>query len=500
MYYPRLARALSGAALVVLTPLARQATAQVAVQEYAARRAALLDRVDSGVVVAHGEVEPVTDWPTFFQLPHFHYLTGFDQSNAVLVMVKRGGSSSATMFVPQQRASLARIVGKRTPAAELQSAIGIPGRDISGLQATIDSLVASGLPLYVVPDVHMADFAAQDSLSRGSRLVARLRAAHPTLRVVSLDSIVNTMRAKKSPAEESLLRRAVDISTKAHVEAMKAVAPGCGEYEIQALLEGTFKRLGGDRPAYGSIVGSGPNANILHYMADTRVMREGELLLIDAASSFDHYAADVTRTLPVSGTFTAAQRDVYQLVRDAQEAYVRPMKDGVAESVSERAASAVYVKGLTRLGLIESDSATFDPPAGARCPPSGCPQFALYAWHGYGGHGIGLEVHDPAQYYEGAQVFRAGDVTTVEPGLYVDRDFIGSLPDTPKNRAMRAKLAPALAKYGGMGVRIEDDYVITASGSEWLSKGAPREMSEIEATMKQRAPDLPGGGTCKPKA
>ena len=174
MYYPRLARALSGAALVVLTPLARQATAQVAVQEYAARRAALLDRVDSGVVVAHGEVEPVTDWPTFFQLPHFHYLTGFDQSNAVLVMVKRGGSSSATMFVPQQRASLARIVGKRTPAAELQSAIGIPGRDISGLQATIDSLVASGLPLYVVPDVHMADFAAQDSLSRGSRLVARL--------------------------------------------------------------------------------------------------------------------------------------------------------------------------------------------------------------------------------------------------------------------------------------------------------------------------------------
>jgi Xaa-Pro aminopeptidase len=235
-------------------------------------------------------------------------------------------------------------------------------------------------------------------------------------------------------------------------------------------------------------------------MADTRVMREGELLLIDAASSFDHYAADVTRTLPVSGTFTAAQREVYQLVRDAQEAYVRPMKDGVAESVSERAASAVYVKGLTRLGLIESDTATFDPPAGARCPPSGCPQFALYAWHGYGGHGIGLEVHDPAQYYEGTQVFRAGDVTTVEPGLYVDRDFIGSLPDTPKNRAMRAKLAPALAKYGGMGVRIEDDYAITSTGSEWLSKGAPREMSEIEATMKQRAPDLPGGGTCKPKA
>jgi len=230
------------------------------------------------------------------------------------------------------------------------------------------------------------------------------------------------------------------------------------------------------------------------------VMRDGELLLIDAATSFEHYAADVTRTMPVSGTFTPAQRELYQLVRDAQEAYVRPMKDGVKEMVSAMAARAVYNNGLRRLGLIESDSATFDAPPGTNCPPSGCPQRALYAWHGYGGHGIGLEVHDPAKYYEGENVFRAGDVTTVEPGLYVDPGFIASLPDTPKNRAMRAKLAPAFAKYGGMGIRIEDDYLITSTGSEWMSKGAPREADEIEATMKQRAPEMPGGGTCRPKA
>jgi Xaa-Pro aminopeptidase len=497
---PRLARAVLGAALSVLSAVALRADAQVPAQEYAARRAALLAKVDSGIVIAYGEVDPVADWPTFFQLPHFHYLTGFDEGNAVLLMVKRGGSATSTMFVPQQPEFQARILGKRTPAADLQRTIGVAGRDIAGLRATVDSLVAAGLPLYVVPDVHMADFAAEDSLSRGSRLVAALRAARPTLKITSLDSVVNGMRAKKSAGEVALLRRAVDISTAAHVEAMKAVAPGCGEYEIQALLEGTFRRLGGDRPAYGSIVGSGPNANILHYMADSRVMRDGELLLIDAATSFDHYAADVTRTMPVSGTFTAAQRELYQLVRDAQEAYVKPMKDGVPEMTSAMAARAVYNNGLRRLGLIESDSATFDAPQGTRCPPTGCPQRALYAWHGYGGHGIGLEVHDPAQYYEGDQVFRAGDVTTVEPGLYVDTAFIASLPDTPKNRAMRAKLAPAFAKYGGMGIRIEDDYLITSSGSEWLSKGAPREASEIEATMKQRAPELPGGGTCRPKA
>lgn len=497
---PTFLRALLGAALALSASIGPRLEAQVPLAEYAARRSALLGTLDSGVVIAYGEVDPVSDWPPFFQLPHFHYLTGFDEGNAVLLMVKRGSATSASMFVPQQAEFMARVLGKRTPAGDLQRAIGIAGRDIAGLRPTVDSLVSSGLPLFVVPDIHMADFAAEDSLSRGSRLVAQLRAAHPSLRITSLDSIVNSLRATKSEAEIALLRRAVDISAKAHVEAMKSVAPGCGEYEIQALMEGTFRRLGGDRPAYGSIVGSGPNANVLHYMQDSRVMRDGELLLIDAASSFDHYAADVTRTMPVNGTFTPAQRELYQLVRDAQEAYVKPMKDGVAESVSATAARDVYNKGLLRLGLIESDSATFDAPQGTNCPPGGCPQRVLYAWHGYGGHGIGLEVHDPAKYYEGELRFRAGDVTTVEPGLYVDPGFIASLPDTPRNRAMRAKLAPAFAKYGGMGIRIEDDYLITPTGSEWMSKGAPREVDEIEATMKQRAPEMPGGGTCRAKA
>ena len=498
--YPRFARAVLGAALALCSSIAFRVDAQVSSQEYASRRAALLASLDSGVVIAYGEVEPVSDWPPFFQLPHFHYLTGFDESNAVLLMVKRGSASTSSMFVPQQAEFMARVLGKRTAAADMQRVIGVAGHDIGAFRATVDSLVGAGLPLYVVPDVHMADAAAEDTLSRGSRLLAQLRAVHPTLKITSLDSVVNSLRATKSASEVALLRRAVDISTKAHVEAMKTIAPGCGEYEIQALMEGTFKRLGGDRPAYGSIVGSGPNANILHYSADTRVMRDGELLLIDAATSFDHYAADVTRTMPVSGTFTPAQRELYQLVRDAQEAYVRPMKDGVPESASSNAARAAYNNGLLRLGLIESDSAIFDAQPGARCPASGCPQRALYAWHGYGGHGIGLEVHDPAKYYEGDQRFRAGDVTTVEPGLYVDTAFIATLPDTPRNRAMRAKLAPAFAKYGGMGIRIEDDYLITSAGSEWLSKGAPREVNEIEAMMKQRAPEMPGGGTCRPKA
>ena len=196
---------------------------------------------------------------------------------------------------------------------------------------------------------------------------------------ISLDTVVDRLRAKKSATEIALLRKAAQISARAHIEAMKATAPGCGENEIQAVLDGTFRRLGGDRPGYGSIVGSGPNATILHYMEDNRVMRDGELLLIDAATSFDHYSADVTRTLPVNGKFSPEQREIYQIVRAAQEAYVRQIRPGAKASVASDSGRMVVAKGLARLGLIESDSATFDPTPEAKCPPGGCVQLRLYA-------------------------------------------------------------------------------------------------------------------------
>jgi Xaa-Pro aminopeptidase len=469
--------------------------ARIAPAEYAARRAELTKGIDSGVVVAFGEVEPITDWPTFFQIPSFHYLTGFGESDAVLLIVKRNGVATATMFVPTRPRAAERFLGARTAPGNLQSLIGIRGRGIDSLNAAVDSLAASRLPFYVVPDYHMSDFAAEDSLTRGSRFLLQLRAAHPALVPASLDSTVQRLRARKTPAEIALLRRAARISTLAHREAMKATAPGCGENEIQAVLDGTFRRFGGDRPGYGSIVGGGKNATVLHYMDDNDALHDGDLLLIDAATSFDHYSADVTRTMPVNGTFTPAQRDIYQLVRDAQEAFVRQIKPGVSIAVPNNAGMAVINKGLLRFGLIESESATYDGPPGF-CPPAGCPQRILYAWHGYGGHGIGLEVHDPAQYYSESGQFGVGDVFTVEPGIYVSPDDLAALPDTPKNRAMRAKIGPAFEKYKWIGVRIEDDYAITSSGVERLSDGAPREINEIEALMREPTSDLPGGGKC----
>jgi Xaa-Pro aminopeptidase len=194
--------------------------------------------------------------------------------------------------------------------------------------------------------------------------------------------------------------------------------------------------------------------------------------------------------------FTAAQKEIYQLVRGALEAYVRQIRPGSKVSASNDSARNLVRDELTRLGLIESPDATYDPPPGVQCPPTGCLQRTMYVLHGYGGHGIGLEVHDPVQYYAGG-IFKPGDVFTVEPGIYVDPNFFGQLPDTPRNRAMLAKIRPSIEKYKWIGVRIEDVYAVTESGVEWQSRGAPREIAEIEALMAQaKKPELPGGGSC----
>lgn len=465
--------------------------------DYAARRSALTAPIESGIVLSFGEIGPFVHYPEFYQIPNFQYLTGFGETDAAMLILKRKGAPASTMmFVPTQSPIMARFVGDRTSVADMQRVMGMTGRNLKELRTVVDSLVASGLPVYFVPDVHTGDYFDDDSVTTGARFISSLRASHPRLKIASLDSGITVLREKKTPLEIELLRQAAQISVRAHREAMKAAAPGCVENEIQSLIDGTFRRLGGDRPGYGSIVASGKNANTLHYTKDDDELRDGDLILIDAATSYKHYSADVTRTFPVNGKFSPNQRDIYQIVRDAQEAFVRQIKAGVGASVASDSGKAVVANGLTRLGLIESPKATFDAFPGMPCPKDGCEQVKIYAVHGYGGHGIGLEVHDPAQYYNPGNLFKAGDVFTVEPGIYVAPDYLALLPDTPRNRAMRAKIAPAVEKYKWIGVRIEDDYALTDHGLEWLSNGAPREIGEIEALMSEPSPQLPGGGTC----
>jgi Xaa-Pro aminopeptidase len=317
-----------------------------------------------------------------------------------------------------------------------------------------------------------------DTLNNDSRFLEELRKKHSGLQVADANSIVTEMRRKKSAAEMDLIQRAAAISMEAHAEAARALEPGMNEFEIQALLEYTFRRYGGDRPAYASIVGSGLNSTVLHYNRDDRYMKAGDLLLIDAAASFGGYAADVTRTFPVSGKFTPEQREVYQIVRDAQSAAERAAKPGAAWRDVGRAASAVIAEGLARIGLIESPTATYE--CGNAQTPRQCPQVSLYYMHSIG-HGIGLEVHDPDQ--KDRIGIAVGSAYSIEPGIYVRQELLDIIPKAG-NEALLAKIAPAVRKYANTGVRIEDNYIVTEAGVKWVSCVA-READEVEALMRE---------------
>jgi Xaa-Pro aminopeptidase len=325
---------------------------------------------------------------------------------------------------------------------------------------------------------------ADDSLSFGSALVRRLKARHPGLEVHDATPAEEALRAKKSAAEIAIMQKAADISVLGHRAVLQAVHPGVNEYEIQALMEYTFRKNGADRPSYASIVGSGPNSTTLHYDQDDRVMRAGEVILMDVAAQYEGYAADVTRTLPVSGTFTADQRAIYQIVRDAQAAGERQVRPGVRSSQEVDSIRTVVAVGLQRLGLIDSARATVDPPPGFCGRSATCPQAMLFMPHGPG-HGLGLDVHDPAQWYTPPYEFGVGDAFTIEPGIYIRPSMIDALPDTPRNRAYVSRIRPLLERYANIGVRIEDDYVVTPTGVQRLTAGAPREIAEIESLMKR---------------
>jgi Xaa-Pro aminopeptidase len=478
--------------VVLLLPPSIAARAQVPQAEYAARRDSLAAHMGSGVLVAFGARTPVTDFGPPTQLPAFHYLTGFDEPDAAFVMVVRNGAATPVLYTTPIDPRVAMYYGRRPDSTAIRREFGLAARPFASLRADLDSLAAGGLDFYTLADFEDADFAYADSLTRGRLFMRAFQAAHSGLTVKNAHPLVNQLRARKSAAELVLLRKAADASVEGHKAAMRLAAPGLHEYDLQAALEYEFRRHGSSRPSYGSIVGSGENGTQLHYMLDRGPLNAGDLVVIDAAGEYDGYAADVTRTLPVSGKFTADQRTLYQLVRDAQEAAVRNAKPGMKFSAAQDSSVAVRARGLARMGLIESEDALYDPPGRPDCAqrPAACRQVNVWTIHGIS-HGLGLAVHDPAQFYSGDGTVREGDVFTVEPGIYVNTAFLDILPDTPRNRAFIAKVRPVAERLNHTGVRIEDDYIATATGLEWITH-APREVGEVEAAMKV-ARDTAGG-------
>lgn len=462
----------------------------IAAEEYAARRAALAERVGDGVMVAFGGRALVHDFGTFFQLPSFHYLTNYDEPDGAFVMVVRGKHGVGTLFLTALNARTAFYYGQRSDSTQSVARYGLAGRSAAALASVLDSLAGAGLPFYTMTDVEDLDFANADTLTRGRAFFASFTTKHPQVQMKNALPLVLELRAKKSDAELALLRRAAEISSEGHRAAMLTADP-THEYQLRASLEYTFTRLGAERAAYGSIVGAGVNGTQLHYMKDTDPVQPNDVVVVDAAGEFHGYAADITRTIPVSGRYTAEQRQLYQLVRDAQDIAERFSTVGMRAQVANDSSVAVRARGLAALGLTQGVDASFDPPWPVDCSRqvAACRQSNLWMIHGIS-HGLGLAVHDPTQADFGDRTYRVGDAFTIEPGIYISMRALDVLPDTPTNRAFIAAVRATVVRYQNIGVRIEDDYILTPKGLERISM-VPREIDEIEALMRARRALVP---------
>jgi Xaa-Pro aminopeptidase len=248
---------------------------------------------------------------------------------------------------------------------------------------------------------------------------------------------------------------------------MRAARPQRYEHEVEAAIEEVYLARGAMSPGYPSIVGSGPNATVLHYGASSRRMLEGDLLLVDAAANFKGQSGDITRTYPASGRFTPVQREIYALVLAAQEAGMQAARIGARTVDIERAAEAVVKAGLLKLNLITDANG---------------PQFRTWYTHGIC-HWIGMDVHDVGDY---RRPLEAGMAFVIEPGIYIRPEALEQLPDTPENRAFKEKVRPAVERYAGIGVRIEDSFLLTETELIRLSAKVPRTLDEIDAFMRAR--------------
>lgn len=257
------------------------------------------------------------------------------------------------------------------------------------------------------------------------------------------------------------------------MRAMAAAAKAHMEYEVQAEVEYTFRRRNADYWGYPSIVGCGPNATTLHYEESEGPVKPGQLLLMDVGAEYDHYTADVTRTFPVNGKFSNEQADIYRIVYAAQEAAAAAAKPGATMRDLSDAANAVIKDGLFKLGLITDKNSD---------------QFRVWYMHGLG-HWLGMNVHDVGR---NGIYLKPGMTYTNEPGIYIREDALNYLPDTPQWKEFAEKVRPAFERYKNIGVRIEDDMLITNNGVEWMTKELPRKLEDVEAFIaKSREQPLP---------
>jgi Xaa-Pro aminopeptidase len=429
---------------------------------YAERRQRFLEAIGPGVAVFPSASPAIRNQDVEFpyrQDSDFYYLTGFEEPHSVLLLTNQHPEHRAVLFVQSRNPEREVWDG---PRCGVDGAVSDYGMDAAFPIEELDEHLADYLA-----DVHRLHYRVGKDRAFDDRVFAALdrvrrRARHGVRapgEIVDPGLTVHEMRMRKSPDELASMRRAVEITADAHRRAMARAEPGRHEYEVEAELLRTFHAHGSPREAYPSIVGSGPNATILHYRDNRRRMQDGDLLLIDAGCEYDYYASDVTRTFPINGKFTADQRSVYELVLAAQKAAISAVKPGATLQGVHEAALHILVDGMIELGLL----------SGKRDEIIENGDYKKFFVHRTS-HWIGMDVHDVGTYFHEGQPreLEPGFVLTVEPGLYVPPD------------------ADVDARWRGMGVRIEDDVLVTTDGHEVLSEEIPKAPQDVEAAASQR--------------
>jgi Xaa-Pro aminopeptidase len=427
---------------------------------YAERRAQVLKAMGSGVLVVFSAPTAIRNNDVeheYRQDSDFYYLTGFEEPESVL-LVGTVHEKKVVLFVRPRNPEREVWDGARAGVEGAESTYGAHAAfSIAELPEKLPDFLENVERLYYRIG---RDRAADDRMLAAidlARARGRKGSSYP-VEIVDPAVVLHELRRVKSRGEIELLERAVDITRDGHVAAMAAARPGMHEYEVEAILRGAFRRRGSERPAYAPIVGSGANATVLHYHQNNRRMEAGELLLIDAGAEYGYYAADVTRTFPIGGAFSAPQRVIYELVLSAQEASIGVTRPGATLDDVHGESVRVLTEGLIALGLV----------AGPLETAISEERYKPYYMHKTS-HYLGMDVHDVGRYFIGGKPrpLEPGVVVTVEPGIYIPQGD-----------------ATAPVEYRGIGVRIEDDVLVTSDGCRVLSESIPKRTADVELACR----------------
>ena len=430
-------------------------------QEFTRRRKLLMGMMEpnSIAVLASGR-EKIRSRDTEFhfrQDSDFFYLSGFSEPEAVLVLVPGREHGEYVIFCRERNPDKEIWDGYRSgPEGACEKYGADDAFPIDDIDEILPGLIEGRERVYYAMGKD-SDFDLQ-VMDWVNRIRAKVRSgATPPGEFLDLDHFLHDMRLFKSAAEVRVMRHAAEISAAAHVRAMRACRPGIHEYELEAEILYDFTRKGARFPAYNSIVGGGNNGCILHYIENSDKLKDGDLVLIDAGCEYQGYAADITRTFPVNGTFSEAQAALYEVVLQAQQAAMAELRPGNHWNAPHDASVRVITEGLLRLGLLQGVLEDLIAEGAYR----------TFYMHRIG-HWLGMDVHDVGDYKVGGEwrILEPGMVMTVEPGIYVAPD------NTDVER-----------KWRGIGIRIEDDVVITKDGYDLLTGGVPKTVADIERLM-----------------